>query len=143
MLKVVGILFGVAILMLSVAVTRTEAACCSASCIGPVPWHACFADTTSCNTIPCVPPGATSLHVDASATCGQGDFASCPTSEVGQCNDNVNNDGWIDSVTDMADPDCNVGPRVGAPAAGPFGAAALVVSLMIFGIYRLARKSQS
>jgi len=138
MSKGFGILSGLLIASLTGMLGRAEAACCQASCIGPVPWVACFADTTSCNTLVCAGGGSTSLHVDALATCGAGEFASCPPTEVGRCSDAINNDGWVDAVTDLADPDCGIGPGAGAvPSLSPTALAGVVLILAAIGGLRL------
>ncbi len=145
MSKAVRMVTGLAVVFISAAGNRAEAACCRASCIGPVPWVACFADTTSCNTIPCVDGGSTSLAVDPTGTCGEGIlFASCPPSEVGRCSDAVNNDGWVDAVTDLDDPDCaSQVPGFGVPVASSLGVAAIVAILIGVGARRLRRTWQA
>ena len=131
----------IAVLILCGAGTRADAACCRASCIGPVPWRACFADTTSCFPLQCVGGSSTSIAVDAAGICGQGLlFADCPPTEVGQCNDSINNDGWVDGVTDAADPDCAVQqPTSAAPAVGVAGIAAVIALLLGIAALRIRR----
>jgi hypothetical protein len=130
------------LVLAATTVQRAQGACCRAACIGPVPWHACFADTTSCNTLQCAGGGATSLAVDAAGTCGQGIlFASCPPTEVGACNDLINNDGWVDGVTDAADPDCQgqAPPPAAAPAVGPVAIGAILGILIALAAVRIRR----
>jgi hypothetical protein len=132
---------GCAVVFLCAAGSRVEAACCLASCIGPVPWVACFADTTSCNTLQCVGGQSTSIAVDAAGVCGMGPtFGSCPPTEVGRCNDQINNDGWVDAVTDAADPDCAAqAPANPVPIVGTIGIAAIVVLLLGVAALRIRR----
>lgn len=65
----------------------------------------------------------------------EGPCDDCPTTEAGQCSDGVNNDAWLDDLTDTQDPDC----KAATPAASPFGIAALLIALAGFGAYRLRR----
>ena len=84
------------------------------------------------------------MHVDALATCGAGGFASCPPTEVGQCSDAINNDGWVDAVTDLADPDCATGPGAGAvPSLSLAALAGMVLILSALGGLRLRRARRS
>lgn len=86
---------------------------------------------------------------DTSDTCDIVSFTDCPDSEVGQCQDGVNNDDWVDDQTDCADPDCQDDPAcaanpAAAPAASTLGLAALLVTLAGIGALRLLpRKSSS
>ena len=124
----------------SLTATAADAACCRASCIGAVPWLACFADTTSCSTLMCI-GASTSLAVDATATCGVGPiFGACPPTEVGACTDNINNDGWVDAVTDAADPDCAAASApAGVPTLGVVGLTAVVALLLAVAALRFRR----
>lgn len=144
MTKVVAVLGGLAVLIVCIVGTRADAACCRASCIGPVPWLACFADTTSCSTLQCADGGSTSLAVDAAGVCGTGPlFASCPPTEVGRCNDLINNDGWVDNVTDAADPDCAVQqPANPAPTVSALGIVAVAVLMVGIAALRIRRLRQ-
>ena len=130
------------VMAITATAQRAQGACCLASCIGPVPWVACFADTTSCNMLQCAGGSSTSLHVDPAGICGQGLFGGCPPTEVGACNDMINNDGWVDSVTDAADPDCQAqtpAPTAAVPAVGAPAIAVIIGILIVVAALRIRR----
>lgn len=96
----------------------------------------------NCRPMPCG-PGEQLVMVKVEETVGVavrtvGPCDECPPVEAGQCNDGVNNDAWLDDLTDTQDPDC----KAATPAASPYGMAALLVVLAGFGAYRL-RKSRT
>lgn len=133
-----------AVVAIAASAHPAQGACCRASCIGPVPWLACFADTTSCSTLQCAGGNSTSLAVDAAGICGQGPiFGACPPTEVGACNDLINNDGWVDAVTDAADPDCQGQPpptaAAPAPAVGTLAIGVIVGILIAVAAMRIRR----
>ena len=141
MSKAGRMLVGFAVLGLCTAGNRADAACCLASCIGPTPWVACFADTTSCNALQCAGGSSTSIAVDANGVCGPpGQFGGCPPTEVGRCNYLINNDGWVGAVTDAEDPDCATPqPASPVPAVGVLGIVAIAVLMLGIGTQRMRR----
>jgi len=101
-------------------------ACCEEQCGNPV-WKSCTANM-SCTGGYCAPPLGSALMADENATCGEGAFSGCPTTEAGQCHDGVNNDAWTGStLTDCADPAC-----VGDPACPVAPAVSRTVLLLMF-----------
>lgn len=94
----------------------------------------CSFDPISCK------PGEGMVKMEVAETVGVGvgevvPCDECPHVEAGQCNDGVNNDAFLDELTDIEDPDC----KAATPAASPFGMAALLVALAGFGAWRLRR----
>jgi len=72
-------------------------------------------------------------------------WPGCPTSEAGRCADGVNNDAWLDDLTDCADPDCANDPAcpASAPALSTLGLGALAALLMGIGGLSVARRRRS
>jgi len=77
--------------------------------------------------------------------CGTDAFINCPTSETGQCNDGVNNDAWLDDLTDCRDPDCFTDPAcLAAPAMSRTTLLFLVLTLVGLAAFTLAwRRKQA
>ena len=67
----------------------------------------------------------------------------CPSSEAPRCDDGVNNDAWLDELTDCADPDCSsVSPcLVRAPAMGTPALLATALASLALGIRILNRRT--
>lgn len=87
--------------------------CCMVTCEG---------EWTACGSFFDCPSGAcasTPTQNMAAGTCGEGDFASCPADESGQCADGVNNDEYKNDLTDCDDPACATDPACAPPTATP------------------------
>lgn len=95
---------------------QARAACCMDSCPNPI-IIACTSSGCPTDVVPNCPGQIVAESPDPSATCGAGNYTTCPDSEYGACTDGVNNDAWIDALTDCADPDCRNDPACcGGPA---------------------------
>lgn len=69
----------------------------------------------------------------------------CPPDESGACDDGINNDAYLDEVTDCADPDCagDAVCRAAAPATSNLGLGLILVALLSLGMFRLIRAARS
>jgi hypothetical protein len=63
----------------------------------------------------------------------------CPPDESGACNDGVNNDAYLDDVTNCADADCTGEAvcRAAAPTTSNLGLGAVLAALFFLGTFRL------
>jgi hypothetical protein len=94
---------GLAVLLFPAA--RARAACCLDACPSPS-IIACTSVGCPTDVVPNCPGQIVAESPDPAATCGVGNYTTCPNSEDGSCTDGVNNDAWLDDLTDCADPDC-------------------------------------
>jgi hypothetical protein len=107
------------------------------ACGGCPPGVSACADALSDN-LSCAPPCANS-SMNVNANCADW---NCPATEVGQCNDGLNNDAWVDDLTDAEDPDCQaVTTPAPVPAMSAAGVTALVLFLIGVAVYRLRRRA--
>jgi len=72
-------------------------------------------------------------------------WPGCPTTEAGLCADRINNDAWLDDLTDCADPDCFTDPAcpAPAPALSALGLGALAALLIGIGGLSVVRRRRS
>lgn len=135
-----GVVFGV-ILLGNAAVM--QAACCQEGCgSGPTPWVSCGSPDCPTGGI-CPGPIGSAIRMDPAATCGVGDWASCPASEAGYCADGVNNDAWTgNTLADCADPACAMDPacRVQAPVVSQSNLFVVGLLLLAGGVWMTHRR---
>ena len=85
-------------------------------------------------------PDAGSPTANTGITCAE--KGSCPQSELGHCSDGVNNDAYLNDLTDCADPACIDDPacRLKAPAISHANLTFVGVLLLGGGVYLLRRR---
>ena len=71
---------------------------------------------------------------ESSDQCGTGDVAFCPLTEVGQCDDGLNNDAYQNILTDCDDPACASDPAcVVVPTLSEWGLMAMTLLVLTVG----------
>jgi len=138
------VLFGSISLPLSALAIGPVDACCKESCAEPM-WTACQDFICQQNSSACNDGFAE--QIVGGVPCGEGGADDCPTTETGQCADDVNNDVWLDEdgLTDCDDPDCFADPDCAhkAPAVGPGALAVITLLLGGAGAIALRRRRHS